>query len=123
MQVSGFRVSYKLTDAQQLVLDKVEVNCTRGWQSISSDATYLVVLNNFIANGGDGYSMIKPENYTDYMFIDSDIFTKYIGQVKNATTLIENRLQIVGKSSAAARLLQINMVVVLLIHFVWNKRI
>ena len=122
MQVSGFKVSYNLTNDKLLVLDKLQVNCKKGWQDIVANFTYLVVLNDFIAKGGDNYTMINPDNFINYMYSDAEVLTKHIEKVQNATTLIENRVVIVDKSSAASRLLQINMIVIFLIQVLWNKR-
>lgn len=121
MQVSGFQVSYKQKD-NQLELDLVKVNCQRGWEPINENATYQVVLNNFIATGGDNYTMISPDSFEDFQYSDFEVFVNYVEKHDDVAIGLEQRITIT-KSSAAMNLLQANVIAfVVLIQYFWNKQ-
>uniref|UniRef100_A0A1L8DPP8 5'-nucleotidase n=2 Tax=Nyssomyia neivai TaxID=330878 RepID=A0A1L8DPP8_9DIPT len=64
MQVSGLKVSYNLSNGCGKRLESVKIlcnNCQRPtYQPLKKNSNYNVIMNDFIKDGGDGYSMFKP---------------------------------------------------------------
>lgn len=119
MQVSaGLRVTYRHTGAadddnlHHVELAEVEALCQDGWAPLDGSAkVYLVALNEFIAKGGDNYTMISSEGWVDYQLTDLETFTRSIQGAPNATAQVDGRLIFLGKSSASSAGLQMSCLV------------
>ena len=125
MQVSaGLRVTYRHTGAaddgsHHVELAEVEALCQDGWAPLDgSGKVYLVALNEFIAKGGDNYTMISSEGWVDYQLTDLETFTRSIQGAPNATAQVDGRLIFLGKSSASSAGLQMSCLVVVVMMIV-----
>ena len=66
-QVAGLRFKLDISVAPNAGrVSQVEVAGPNGWMPIDPDATYSVVTNDFMAKGGDGYTMLKENGTNGY---------------------------------------------------------
>lgn len=127
MQVSSsLRVTYNHTvDDHHVELVSVEALCQDGWAPLDAQTTYAVALNEFIAKGGDNYTMINATNWEDYQLTDLDTFTKTIEERPNSTAIVDGRLQFLGGKSSASSVQKMSclavMAIVVLHWFVVNR--
>lgn len=67
MQMSGMRVKYDVSKAPGRRVQSVEVLCTQcnipSYSLIDPNREYGVILNDFLYNGGDGYTMFQVRTY------------------------------------------------------------
>ncbi|MBZ1407906.1 5'-nucleotidase C-terminal domain-containing protein, partial [Escherichia coli] len=57
LQVSGLRYAFDLSRAPGDRVVRVEVKTEKGYVPLDLEATYRVVVNSFIAAGGDGFTV------------------------------------------------------------------
>ncbi len=88
MQVSGLTVSYNTT------IGKAE-NVLVGTSPIEIEKTYKVVTNNFVAAGGDGYSMFKPLAKYDTGYVDAEATMEYIQRFGTIAPKTEGRITVI----------------------------
>lgn len=74
LQISGFSYAY---DASSDPTDRV-INITQNGTQIDMNANYTIATTDFMAYGGDGYSVMKEGNITGYGPFDVDIFILYL---------------------------------------------
>ncbi|WP_173932426.1 5'-nucleotidase C-terminal domain-containing protein [Chelativorans sp. Marseille-P2723] len=67
-QVSGLRFSFDPAAESGSRVSDVQVQTDDGWAPIEPDATYTIATNNFMRNGGDGYSLFAEEAENAYDF-------------------------------------------------------
>ncbi|XP_016062807.1 PREDICTED: 5'-nucleotidase [Miniopterus natalensis] len=97
LQVGGIHVVYDLSRKPWDRVVKLDVLCTRcrvpSYEPLRMDEVYKVVLPNFLANGGDGYQMLKEEAL-QYNSGDQDIsvVSQYISKMKVIYPAIEGRI-------------------------------
>ncbi|XP_054425650.1 5'-nucleotidase [Pteronotus mesoamericanus] len=97
LQVGGIHVVYDLSRNPGDRVVKLDVLCTRcrvpSYEPLRTDEVYNVVLPNFLANGGDGYQMIKEEvlqhNSGDQ---DINVVSQYISKMKLIYPAVEGRI-------------------------------
>lgn len=82
LQGAGIRYG-RDTDTRQIFTIEVLDPATRSWETLQDDASYFVIVNNFIADGGDGFTMFKdiPRYQASNklsMMQDSQLFQEYI---------------------------------------------
>lgn len=58
-----------------------------------------MVVNNFIANGGDGFTVLKEaQGYrVDTGFADAEAFMEYLGQLKEVEAALEGRIEVLNE--------------------------
>lgn len=66
-----------------------------GGKPIESENTYKVVINNFLAAGGDGYTMFKEAPQYDTGFTDASALREYIMKLGKVAPKVEGRLTII----------------------------
>ena len=89
LQVSGLRVTY---DASRPVGQRVLTVDVAG-APLDPAATYSVTVNSFMADGGDGFSVLKQGTHRVLGPVDVDALTKHVQRAKGAVaTRIEGRL-------------------------------
>jgi 5'-nucleotidase / UDP-sugar diphosphatase len=67
-QVAGLRFTWDPGQPAMSRIKSVEVADGDGWKAIDPAATYTVATNNFMRNGGDGYTVLRDEGTNAYDF-------------------------------------------------------
>jgi 2',3'-cyclic-nucleotide 2'-phosphodiesterase (5'-nucleotidase family) len=75
--------------------DGVPENVMIGGAPIDLQKTYTVATNNFVAAGGDGYTMLKDIPNVDTGFVLGDAIREYIVMKGKVEPKVEGRLTIV----------------------------
>ena len=96
LYVSGIRFTLELAAAKGERITEVNVLNTDGdYEPIEADKIYKVVVNNFMAAGGDRYDTLKEAGGKyDTGFNDAEIFMEYIRD-KTLVNLPEERIRII----------------------------
>ncbi|KAM8777156.1 5'-nucleotidase [Rhynchonycteris naso] len=97
LQVGGIHVVYDLSRKPGDRVVKLDVLCTRcrvpSYEPLRMDEVYKVILPNFLANGGDGYQMIKQEALQhDSGDQDINVVSQYISKMKVIYPAVEGRI-------------------------------
>jgi len=94
--VSGVRFNLELAKPKGQRVTGVQVNSPDGtWAPLDPEAVYKVVVNNFMAAGGDRYDALKeaPGKY-DTGFNDAEVFMEYIKD-KTLVNIPEQRIRVI----------------------------
>lgn len=92
-QVAGLRFSFDPSKAEGSRIVKIEIGSGKEYAPINPTATYRIVVNNFVATGGDGYSaMVEGKNITNAGFVDSDVLAEYIAKHSPVNPQLEGRI-------------------------------
>ncbi|XP_071955329.1 snake venom 5'-nucleotidase-like [Antedon mediterranea] len=97
LQVSGIRVSYDLRkEAGSRVVD-LEVRCSNctipHYVPIDLETVYPVIMNSFMADGGDGYEIIKTNKISQVSGnLETAMLAEYINLYSPITTGLDNRI-------------------------------
>jgi len=95
LQISGFSYTY---DASQNPTDRV-LSIMQNGSEIDMNNLYTVATTDFLAFGGDGYSIMEDGDIIAYGLYDVDIFIAYLTSLPSPIQLInEGRISIVNKS-------------------------
>jgi 5'-nucleotidase len=93
-QVGGMRYSWDPSQAVGSRVTGVQVSDGQGgYTALDPNASYRLVVNNFIATGGDGYAVLNSG--TDVLmtgFLDSDVLAEYIAANSPVNAQVENRI-------------------------------
>jgi 5'-nucleotidase len=98
-QVSGLRYSWDPNLEPGNRVQSVEVLAEDGsYREIDPEATYTVVTNNFVRQGGDGYSMFNDNALNPYDFgrVDYEVLVDYLAANSPITAAVEGRITIVN---------------------------
>lgn len=103
LQVSGFRVEFDLSLPPFERLQSVSVLCTEcrvpRYEPLDDKKVYKLAMPSYIADGGDGYSMIKDEKLKhDSGDLDISVVERYIRESKRVHPAVEGRIKFVGSS-------------------------
>ncbi|XP_070569172.1 snake venom 5'-nucleotidase-like [Ptychodera flava] len=106
LQISGIHVKYDVDEPSGSRVVEAEVLCTEclmpEFQPLDVDKVYTLITSNFIANGGDGYTMISDNKLLhESGNLDSETIMEYISQVSPLFDKVENRIQFVKKDECA----------------------
>jgi 5'-nucleotidase len=94
-QVGGMRYSYDPKAAVGSRVLSVDVKNGSGYKPIDPAASYKIVVNNFIAAGGDGYSVLtKGTGKVDTGFLDNDTLSEYISANSPISADVEGRITV-----------------------------
>ncbi|WP_054950553.1 bifunctional metallophosphatase/5'-nucleotidase [Numidum massiliense] len=95
-QVSGMRYEFDSSQPAGERLLKVEVKKGKTYAPIDPKATYDVVTNSFLADGGDGYDMLKKAKddgkLKELYFVDYEVFMEYLKEVGEVNPQVEGRI-------------------------------
>ncbi|XP_055386742.1 apyrase isoform X2 [Condylostylus longicornis] len=100
LQVSGMKIVYDLNKPDDQRVQSVLIRCWEcqipRYNKLEEDETYRIITTSFVADGGDGYSMIK-ENKFDTSEFSSDVeaVTNYVRHNSPITTGKEGRIRFV----------------------------
>jgi 5'-nucleotidase/UDP-sugar diphosphatase len=99
LQVSGLRYAFDLARPAGSRVVRVEVRTAKGFAPLDLEATYRVVVNNFIANGGDGFTVLKEaQGYrVDTGFSDAESFMDYLKELKVVEAQVEGRIEVLNE--------------------------
>ncbi|SDF22902.1 5'-nucleotidase [Thermus arciformis] len=99
LQVSGLRYAFDLSRPAGSRVVRVEVKGEKGYVPLDLEATYRVVVNNFIANGGDGFTVLKEaQGYrVDTGFSDAESFMDYLKELKVVEAGLEGRIEVLNE--------------------------
>lgn len=96
LQVSGFRVTFDLSrpEMKRLVLAEVACpDCPMQWKPLHDEDLYSVVMTNYLAGGGDGFSIIPAEKIRQLQGpLDTDILKEYIRLRSPLRDQVEGRI-------------------------------
>ncbi|MEZ0347943.1 MAG: 5'-nucleotidase C-terminal domain-containing protein, partial [Thermus sp.] len=99
LQVSGLRYAFDLSRPVGDRVVRVEVKAEKGYVPLDLEATYRVVVNNFIAAGGDGFTVLKEaQGYrVDTGFSDAESFMDYLKELKVVEAGLEGRIEVLNE--------------------------
>ncbi|XP_047349466.1 protein 5NUC-like [Vespa velutina] len=82
LQFSGLQVSYDISRPPNSRVISVQVRCAAcnipSYSDLDKNATYKVLINDFMHNGGDGYKMLKDLEYTTIGVTTADVVIQYL---------------------------------------------
>lgn len=89
MQMSGMTLTY---DSSAPSGSRV-VEITVGGAPLDENATYSVATNNFVAGGGDGYTVFtEATNFVDTQFVDADVLADAIAELGTISPMTDGRI-------------------------------
>jgi 5'-nucleotidase/UDP-sugar diphosphatase len=99
LQVAGLRYAFDLARPAGSRVVRVEVKTEKGFAPLDLEATYRVVVNSFIANGGDGFTALKEaQGYrVDTGFSDAESFMDYLKELKVVEAQVEGRIEVLNE--------------------------
>ena len=106
LQVSGFKVTFDVTQSIGSRVRKVETLCLECdediYEDLDEEMLYPIIASNYIANGGDGYASIS-EHKKHYTIgeLDTDVFQDYLVSHNPVNPQTEDRIIFVSGTSAS----------------------
>ncbi|XP_066271352.1 snake venom 5'-nucleotidase-like [Branchiostoma lanceolatum] len=109
LQVSGLRVTYDEVQPVGQRVVKMEARCSEDclvpeFRPLNVSAVYRIIMPTFLADGGDGYTMVA-ENKTAHHIpgdLDTDILIEYIAALSPLSVGLEGRLKVINSSQTPA---------------------
>ncbi|XP_050733908.1 snake venom 5'-nucleotidase-like [Eriocheir sinensis] len=98
LQVSGFMVVYDLNLPPGSRVVRLQARCLEcvvpGLEDVKDDEVYRVAMPSFLANGGDGYTVIRDNKINHHLtgLLDSDVYVNYLSQMSPIYQGTENRI-------------------------------
>ncbi len=96
LQVSGLRIEYNSRQPIGRRLQKVRVRCgdclIPQYEDIDLSKTYGIVITDYIAFGGDNYTMIDTNDFSTGSETDYEVFANYVKSYSPIYTGIEDRI-------------------------------
>lgn len=81
--VSGARYTADMTKPEGERVTVMEIRKDRKWEPLEADATYTLVTNAFLANGGDGYAVLKDAaTRHDTGFVEAASLAEYVKRIQ-----------------------------------------
>ncbi|XP_061098371.1 snake venom 5'-nucleotidase-like [Conger conger] len=107
LQVSGIRVELDLSKPPGERVASLSLLCTQcrvpRYEPLDADKTYKLVLPSYLADGGDGYSMISDEKLKhDSGDLDIAVVGDYISDMKRVYAAVEGRIIFTKSGSVSA---------------------
>ena len=99
LQVAGLRYAFDLARPAGSRVVRVEVRTERGFVPLDLEATYRVVVNSFIAAGGDGFTVLRDaKGYrVDTGFADAETLMEYLQERKVVEAQLEGRIEVLNE--------------------------
>jgi 5'-nucleotidase len=94
LQISGFHVTFNTTMAVGNRVQSLHIKITHAeYESVIPSKIYTLIVPSFIANGGDGFTMIKQKKKNHRIgLLDIDIMESYIARKSTVTHEIDGRI-------------------------------
>ncbi|CAH1233389.1 NT5E [Branchiostoma lanceolatum] len=108
LQVSGILVTYDISKPVGERVVRLEARCSEcmvpQFEPVEKQKRYKVLTSNFIADGGDGYTMIKESTLSrdPIGYLDSDILFAYLEDASPITTGLERRITFVDGTAVGS---------------------
>lgn len=108
LQVSGFVVVYDINLPPGSRVVRLQARCLQchvpGMKDVEDDEVYKVAMPAFLANGGDGYTVIRDNKINHHLtgLLDSDVYVKYLSQMSPIYQGTENRILFIDSSELCA---------------------
>jgi 5'-nucleotidase len=97
-QIAGFRFVWDPQAPYGSRVRGVEIKTSDGFKALDTAAVYRMVTTNFIAAGGDGYSVFKDgRNLNTLGDVDSDVLAAYIKAHSPVNPAVEGRIKRAGQ--------------------------
>ena len=95
-QVSGLKVIYDPSAAPGSRVVSVEVMENEAWTPLQDDKVYGVVTNNYLRNGGDGYTVFGTEAISFYDFGPdlADVVAEFLANSGSYTPYVDGRISV-----------------------------
>ncbi|WP_117237331.1 bifunctional metallophosphatase/5'-nucleotidase [Thermus sediminis] len=99
LQVAGLRYAFDLSRPAGSRVVRVEVRTEGGFVPLDLEATYRVVVNSFIAAGGDGFTVLREAQgfRADTGFADAEAFMDYIQELRAVEAQVEGRIEVLNE--------------------------
>ncbi len=95
LQVSGLRYTFKPSAKAGQRIQKAEIQNKNGkWQPVDRKASYNVATVDFIAKGGDGFSMLTPLQWKEGTTLVNDVLRLYIEKNIPIKMSLQNRISL-----------------------------
>ncbi|PIE12785.1 MAG: hypothetical protein CSA72_00040 [Rhodobacterales bacterium] len=92
-QVAGLRFTFDASAEVGARVSQVRVADGMGWKPLDPAATYGVVSNNYLRNGGDGYDMFKTaSDVYDFGPDLADVMAEYLAERAPYTPFLDGRI-------------------------------
>ena len=93
LQVSGIKMEIDLKSKSGFRVKKAKIFYKGSWENIQKNKKYKILINSWLANGGDGYSIFKQiKDKEDTGLAARDLFVAYIKKYKIINPVIEERI-------------------------------
>ncbi|XP_066299913.1 5'-nucleotidase-like [Branchiostoma lanceolatum] len=105
---SGFVVTYDLSKPVGERVVRLAARCSEckvpQYQPVEKQKRYKLLINSYIADGGDGYTMIKDNTFSrdQIGYLDSDLLFAYLKDASPITTGLERRITFVDGTAAGS---------------------
>jgi 5'-nucleotidase len=94
LQTAGLRYAFDTSRAVGKRIVKAEIKDERGnWRPLQKNKSYYTVTVDFLSNGGDGFSMLKPYAWREAEGLMSDSLRVYLEQKSQVSVRPEGRIQ------------------------------
>lgn len=108
LQVSGFVVVYDLNLPPGSRVVRLQARCLEcvvpGLKDVKDDEVYRVAMPSFLANGGDGYTVVRDNKINHHLtgLLDSDVYVNYLSQMSPIYQGTENRILFIDSEELCA---------------------
>lgn len=96
LQMSGMQVLYNISKPSGERVVKAQVLCTKchdpSFENIDLNKTYKILMQSFMAAGGDGYTMFVGKTVKSFNASDLDVFSYYLGKKSPIYPAVEWRV-------------------------------
>lgn len=96
LQMSGVLVTYDMSEPSGHRVTKVEVRTAHGFEELQDEMKYHVMINDYTANGGDGFEMLKHKTLVKTNVLDTDLLVSYLKPNSPISPMVEGRITILN---------------------------
>lgn len=89
-------------------VEKVKVSCADTFEDLDDDKTYKVVMTEYLANGGDGYDILKEQAAEKTEALDIYVLLKYFKEKSPVSPMVEGRITIKFNQAVETILITLN---------------
>ncbi|CAH1800913.1 unnamed protein product [Owenia fusiformis] len=107
LQVSGIEIVYDVGKPVGKRVVSIKVTCADclvpALETLDLTKHYKVVMPDYVANGGDGYSMVRDDKIQHFAIgdIDSDVLERYVRKMSPITAGVQSRITITNSTADA----------------------